>query len=67
MSAPPSELPTAVQSSSPTGDSRLVCLLSAPAYEQPTGKRSIVDWLQTGDDVEFEPARLTAVPRAADL
>lgn len=42
-------------------------LLSAPAYEQLTDDRSIVDWLQTTDDIEFEPARLTSFPRAADL
>ncbi len=42
-------------------------LLSAPDYEQLTDKRSIVDWLQTNDDTEFEPARLTSLPRAADL
>ncbi len=30
-------------------------------------KRSIVDWLQTDSDIEFEPARLTSLPRAADL
>lgn len=42
-------------------------LLSAPAYEQLTDKRSIVDWLQTDNDIEFEPARLASLPRAADL
>lgn len=42
-------------------------LLSAPAYEQLTDKRSIVDWLQTDDDIEFEPGRLMSLPRAADL
>ncbi|MFC6704742.1 type II toxin-antitoxin system prevent-host-death family antitoxin [Flexivirga alba] len=42
-------------------------LLSASKYEQLTDKRSIVDWLQTNDDIEFEPARLTSLPRAADL
>lgn len=42
-------------------------LLSAPAYEALTDKRSIVDWLQTNDDIEFEPAQLTSLPRAADL
>lgn len=42
-------------------------LLSAPAYEQLTDKRNIVDWLQMADDIEFEPARLTSLPRAADL
>lgn len=42
-------------------------LLSALDYEQLTDKRSIVDWLQTDGEVEFEPARLTSLPRAADL
>ncbi|MGH3503538.1 MAG: type II toxin-antitoxin system prevent-host-death family antitoxin [Nocardioidaceae bacterium] len=42
-------------------------LLSAPAYEELTDKRSIVDWLQTDSDLEFEPDRLTSLPRAADL
>jgi prevent-host-death family protein len=42
-------------------------LLSAPTYEQLTDKCSIVDWLQMRDDTEFEPARLTSLPRAADL
>ncbi|MDN5746416.1 MAG: type II toxin-antitoxin system Phd/YefM family antitoxin [Nocardioidaceae bacterium] len=42
-------------------------LLSAPTYEQLTDKRSIVDWLQTNDDIEFEPARLTSLPRPAEL
>ena len=42
-------------------------LLSASAYQQLTDKRSIVDWLQTDSDLEFEPARLTSLPRSADL
>ncbi len=42
-------------------------LLSAPTYEALTDKRSIVDWLQTDSDIEFEPARLTSPPQAADL
>lgn len=42
-------------------------LLSAPAYEQLTDSRSIVDWLQVDDDIEFELAGLTSLPRAADL
>lgn len=42
-------------------------LLSAPDYEKLADKRSIVDWLQASDDVEFDPPRLTSLPRAADL
>ncbi|OMH24163.1 prevent-host-death protein [Tersicoccus phoenicis] len=42
-------------------------LLSAPAYEKLTDKRSIVEWLQTDDDLDFEPGRLTSLPRAAQL
>ncbi len=42
-------------------------LLSAAAYEDLIDKRSIVDWLQTDSDVEFDPARLESLPRAADL
>lgn len=42
-------------------------LLSASDYEELTDKRSIVDWLQTNSDVEFEPVRLASLPRAADL
>lgn len=42
-------------------------LLSASAYERLTDKRSIVDWLQTDSEYEFEPARLTSLPRSADL
>lgn len=42
-------------------------LLSASDYEDLTDKRTIVDWLQTDDDIEFEPGRLSALPRAADL
>ncbi|XAS75673.1 type II toxin-antitoxin system Phd/YefM family antitoxin [Dermatophilaceae bacterium Sec6.4] len=42
-------------------------LLSAPTYEALTDKRSIVDWLQTNSDIEFEPARLTSLPQSADL
>ena len=42
-------------------------LLSATTYEQLSEKRSIVDWLQADDDIEFEPPRLTSPPRAAEL
>jgi len=42
-------------------------LLSAAAYDELTDKRSIVDWLRADDGVEFEPARLSGLPRAADL
>ena len=41
-------------------------LLSARDYEALTDNRSIVDWLQTDSDVEFEPPRLTSLPQAAD-
>jgi len=42
-------------------------LLSASDYEELTDKRSIVDWLQTEDDIDFEPGRLDSFPRAATL
>ena len=42
-------------------------LLSASDYEDLTDKRSIVEWLQSDDDIEFEPDRLSALPRPADL
>ncbi len=42
-------------------------LLSAPDYEQLTDQRSIVDWLQADDDIEFEPPQLASLPQAADL
>ena len=42
-------------------------LLSADDYEELTGKRTIVDWLQSDSDIEFEPGRLSSLPRAADL
>ena len=42
-------------------------LLSASDYEALTDHRSIVDWLQTDNDVEFEPGRLSSLPRPADL
>lgn len=42
-------------------------LLSASEYEQLTDQRSIADWLQAGDDSEFEPGRVDSLPRAADL
>lgn len=42
-------------------------LLSAQTYEALTDKRSIVYWLQSDDDIDFEPARLTSPPQAANL
>lgn len=42
-------------------------LLSASAYAELTDRRTIVDWLQMDDDVDFEPAALRSLPRAADL
>ena len=42
-------------------------LLSASDYEELTDKRTIVDWLQVDDDIDFDPERLSALPRAADL
>ena len=42
-------------------------LLSASDYEDLTERRSIVDWLQTDSDVDFEPGQLSSLPRAADL
>jgi prevent-host-death family protein len=42
-------------------------LLSASDYSALTDKRSIVDWLQSDTDIDFEPPRLDSLPRAADL
>jgi len=42
-------------------------LLSASDYEDLTDQRSIVDWLQTDNDIEFEPGRLSSLPQPADL
>lgn len=42
-------------------------LLSAEQYQRLTDKRTILDWLQADDDLEFEPARLDSRPQAADL
>lgn len=42
-------------------------LLSAADYEALVDKRSIVDWLQSDDDIDFEPARLASLPRVAEL
>lgn len=41
-------------------------LLSATAYEEISDKRSIVGWLQSDSDIEFEPPTLTSLPQAAD-
>ena len=42
-------------------------LLSASDYDDLTDNRSIVDWLQSDSDVDFEPGRIDSLPRAADL
>lgn len=42
-------------------------LLSIYDYQRLTDERSIVDWLQMKEDLDFEPARLESLPRAAEL
>lgn len=42
-------------------------LLSIEDYRRLGDQRTIVDWLQMADDVEFEPARLDSLPRTAEL
>jgi len=42
-------------------------LLSIKDYRELGDGRSIVDWLRMDEGVEFEPARLSSLPSAADL
>lgn len=42
-------------------------LLSAADYEALVDKRTIVDWLQADDDIDFEAVRLSSMPHAAEL
>nr|WP_197743107.1 type II toxin-antitoxin system Phd/YefM family antitoxin [Mycobacterium lacus] len=42
-------------------------LLTVEEFERITDKRTIVDWLQLDEDIEFEPVPLRSLPRAADL
>lgn len=42
-------------------------LLSVAAYEALADRRSIVDWLQADDDIEFEPGVIGSLPQAAEL
>ena len=43
-------------------------LMSIRQYRRLTGEdRSVLDWLQMQEDIDFEPARLTSVARPAEL
>ena len=42
-------------------------LLSIDEYRRITQRRNLVEILQMDDDVDFEPARLGDLPRAAEL
>lgn len=42
-------------------------LLSIEDYRRLGDDRTIVDWLQMAEDVEFEPAHLSSLPRAVEL
>lgn len=42
-------------------------LLSVEEFARITDRRTIVDWLQLDQDIEFDPASLRSAPRAADL
>lgn len=42
-------------------------LLSIDDYRRLGDQRTIVDWLQMPDDVDFEPAHLDSLPRAVEL
>lgn len=42
-------------------------LLSFEDYRRLGDERTIVDWLQMDEDIEFEPARLSSLPQAAEL
>lgn len=42
-------------------------LLSIEDYRHLSDKRSIVDWLRMEEAIDFEPARLESLPRAAEL
>lgn len=42
-------------------------LLSAQEYARLTDGRGVVEWLQADDDIEFDPAPVGSLPRAAQL
>jgi len=48
------------------GDPRFV-LISIEEYERLSERRSIVDWLQVDDDLDFEPVVIRSLPREVDL
>lgn len=48
------------------GESAFV-LLTVHDYERLAEQRSVADWLQLDEGIEFEPPRLESFPRAADL
>ncbi|MDN5725211.1 MAG: type II toxin-antitoxin system Phd/YefM family antitoxin [Propionibacteriales bacterium] len=42
-------------------------LLTAADYEDLTEHRTILDWLQVDDDIDFTPPQLRSMPQTADL
>lgn len=42
-------------------------LLMIDDYRRLGDDRSIVDWPEMDEDIEFEPVRLISIPRAAEL